>query len=98
MKICCNRLGKHHCQALDDFDENDNERWFSDRNKHSGRAYKPESMMTPISLPKTNSDDNVLSIDDDENDEENVIVEDALEPQRGVPRNTLNSKYLMLRR
>lgn len=30
MKIHCNRLGKHHCQALVDIDENENESWFND--------------------------------------------------------------------
>lgn len=92
MKICCNRLGKHHCQALEDFDENDNERWFTDRNKHSAHAYNPESIMMPISLPKT-SDVSVLSIDDNDDG----VVEDAIEPLRNVSRNTLSPKYLMLR-
>ncbi|XP_065220774.1 atos homolog protein A-like [Planococcus citri] len=27
MKITCDRFGKHHCQAVEDLDENDNETW-----------------------------------------------------------------------
>lgn len=40
MKIVCDRFGKHHCQAVEDLDENDNATWCE---KHSCEVIdKPE--------------------------------------------------------
>ncbi|KAL6956290.1 hypothetical protein U1Q18_051299 [Sarracenia purpurea var. burkii] len=33
MKITCDRFGKHHCQAVEDLDENDNETTWCDKHK-----------------------------------------------------------------
>ncbi len=33
MRICCDRFGKHHCQAVEDLDENDNETWYDHQNQ-----------------------------------------------------------------
>lgn len=38
MKISCDRFGKHHCQAVEDLDENDNETWCETRKRVDGEV------------------------------------------------------------
>ena len=53
MRICCDRFGKHHCQAVEDLDENDNDRWFDDKNGF--RDGLLDSKMTVLTSPSSPS-------------------------------------------